>query len=120
MRVLVVDDEPVIVKTLARTFRGDDVLGAASAEEALEKVRGTDYDLIFLDYRMPGNNGEWFLRHATLPPRTKVLLLTGFLDHAVVRTMFDLGICGYVAKPFRPADLRRQVALHFTPSPAMG
>lgn len=120
MRALVVDDEPAIVKTVTRIFREHDVDGVTDAESALAKVRDAHYDLIFLDYRMPGNNGEWFLRNAKLSPKTKVLLLTGFLDSSLVRIMFDLGICGYVAKPFRPSEIRRQVELHFAGSPVLG
>lgn len=112
MRALVVDDEPAIVKTVSRIFREHQMDGATDAESAIAKVRETHYDLIFLDYRMPGNNGEWFLRNANLTPKTKVLLLTGFLDNNLVRVMFDLGICGYVPKPFRAAEIRRQVEMH--------
>jgi DNA-binding response OmpR family regulator len=113
MRALVVDDEPAIVKTVTRIFREHQVDGVTDAESAVAKVHEIHYDLIFLDYRMPGNDGEWFLRHAKLTPKTKVLLLTGFLDSTIVRTMFDLGICGYVPKPFRATEIRQQVELHF-------
>jgi DNA-binding response OmpR family regulator len=120
MRALVVDDEPIIVKTVTRIFREHQVDGATDAESALARVRENHYDLVFLDYRMPGNNGEWFLRNANLTPKTKVLLLTGFLDSTIVRVMFDLGICGYIAKPFRPSEIRRQVEMHLNVGAILG
>ena len=53
-RILVVDDEPVVVKTLSKAIRrqGFDVVSAADGEEALEKVRNTNPDLVILDIQM--------------------------------------------------------------------
>ena len=58
MRILVIDDEPLIVRSLTRLLRKHDVVGAANGAEALARLEGdTAFDGIFCDVRMPDADG---------------------------------------------------------------
>ncbi len=82
-KVLLVDDEPAILKgyqrNIAEMFESET---AGSAEEAIEKITAEDkYALIVTDYRMPGKTGVDLLRKAReLRPQTVRMLITGYAD----------------------------------------
>ena len=72
-RVLIVDDQPDMARTLARLFSGDaEVTTAASGAEALAAIEGTDrFDLVLCDIMMPGMTGlELFDRVLAFDPGT--------------------------------------------------
>jgi response regulator of citrate/malate metabolism len=58
---------------------------------------------------MPVNDGAWFLQKFRVPRKTKVLLITAFVDREVIRKMFSLGASGYLIKPFEKEDLLRHM-----------
>ncbi len=102
-RVLVVDDEDLIVYSLTHALRGDGLFvnGAGSAEEALGRIEDDCYDLCFLDRGLPGIDGLRALRFIkTQWPKTKVVLMTASTltrdDEAVIAEYAD----GFLAKPF--------------------
>jgi DNA-binding LytR/AlgR family response regulator len=110
LRALIVDDEYPAreeLRYLLRRFPEVEVVGeAAEATEALELIRNIDYDLCFLDVRMPGETGLDLAREmARLPHRPAVIFVTAFPDHAV--EAFDLDAADYLLKPFDEARLAR-------------
>ena len=77
--IIVVDDEQAVRDVVARTLQGEgyDVVTASSGKEALQKVTHKNFDLMFLDIRMPGINGMNVLsRMKTEHPATTVVMLT--------------------------------------------
>lgn len=117
MNILVVDDDRAVCSAV-RDFllnAGYEVSCVLDAESGVEIAKREFFDLVFLDYKMPDKDGEWFLRNAALPRRTKVILLTAHLDREIVNIMFKLGICGYVMKPFGRDDLLRHLSFHLEP-----
>lgn len=103
-RVLVVDDEAsirdLLVKTLALAEYEVDV--AADGRSALDRMRLNPYDLLIVDLRMPGMDGLTVIREAKrykndLP----VLIITGFSNEASAIEAINLGVAGYLTKPFR-------------------
>jgi CheY-like chemotaxis protein len=114
MQVLIVDDDErtreVLTQWLIRLGHSAD--DTESAESALQLVKQNEYDVILLDYQMPGHNGLWFMKQAQLPRGTVSLLITGLMSRDVVSEMFRVGIRGYLAKPFTPADLERNIAFY--------
>ncbi len=114
MKILVVDDDKAVCGLIA-AFLSDDgceVSCANSAEAGVELVKQELFDLIFLDYMMPGKDGEWFLRNAGVSRRTKIILITAHLTREVINLMFKLGISGYVTKPFGYDDIMRHLSFH--------
>jgi CheY-like chemotaxis protein len=79
-RILIVDDEPEIVRLLARrlTRRGYHVTQALGGEEALARVQETVFDLAILDYMMPGTDGLQLAQECLKrQPALQILILTG-------------------------------------------
>jgi len=111
MNVLVLDDDEDLNRALHEilSMRNLDVDCSTSASDAIEMLGGKHYDIILLDYVMPRHDGIWFMNHAKLPRSTKVLLMTGHLERKVINTMFDLGACGYIIKPFDEEELVRNL-----------
>jgi YesN/AraC family two-component response regulator len=110
--ILIVDDDPLILKTYDRIFHSEGyaVKTAASAEEALRLQEVHPYDLILLDMILPGMNGIEFLRTCKkLRVNPLVIVITGFatLDTAIEAT--KLGAYGFIAKPCRIEDLLAKV-----------
>jgi DNA-binding LytR/AlgR family response regulator len=110
LRALIVDDEYPAreeLRYLLRSFPEIEVVGeAAEPAEALQLIRNIDYDLCFLDVRMPGGSGLDLVKELSrLPRRPAVIFVTAYPDHAV--EAFDLDAVDYLLKPFDEARLGR-------------
>ncbi|MCA2979754.1 MAG: response regulator [Myxococcaceae bacterium] len=108
-RILVVDDEPLLVRALQRVLfhEGVDAVGAGDGHEALEHLREARFDLVLCDVRMPGMDGPTALRTAkargdALPPW---VFLTGYADSADA-TLLALGAVAVHGKPIDVSTLR--------------
>ena len=91
--ILVVDDEEVVRDVLTRmlTKQGWMVVTAASGAEALESLRRGPFDLVFLDFRMPGMNCRSVLREMrTSWPGLPIILITGAPEAEVLCQVGDL------------------------------
>ena len=111
--VLVVDDEPEILMALEDLFEADyDVLRASDASAALSILaQRPDVGAIVSDQRMPGMNGDRFLKAARDLTDAGGILLTGYADLEAVAAAVNLGgIVGYSRKPWDPPDLKHMVA----------
>jgi signal transduction histidine kinase len=114
LRILAVDDEPMMTKALVRMLKpsGHLVSVAGSGEEALEKLTVQTFDVVVSDVGMgPGMNG-WELAAAVKRrwPGVRFLLATGWgaaLDPGEARSK---GIEAVLSKPYLPADLLRALA----------
>ena len=120
MKILILDDNESLVLALKGILQGNghDVDGCLSATDAIKMPNEGSYDLILLDYKMPTNDGIWFMTEANIPRTTKVLLMTAYVHRNVINTMFRLGACGYMMKPFDEEELLRNLDFFLpTPSP---
>ena len=111
MRVLVVEDEPDLLRVVAATLREDGyaVDTAADGEEALFKATAWDYDAIVLDVMLPKLDGWSVLRRMRVVKRTPVLMLTA-RDTVGDRVRgLDAGADDYVVKPFALSELRARL-----------
>lgn len=106
-KILVVDDDPQVRDTLETAFAsfGCQVIARSDGDEALAAIKEEAYDVIFLDYRIPGIDGIGVLREALfLYPDAAVVLITGEGSEEVARDAFKLGAFDYVTKPFRRVE----------------
>ena len=122
-RVLVVDDEPPIVRAVAANLRvrGYEVLTAASGEAALAALETHQPDCVVLDLGLPGIDGLEVLRRLRTWTEIPVVVLTAVDGERDKVTALDLGADDYVTKPFGVAELlaRIRVALrHARPAGA--
>ncbi len=107
-RVLVVDDEPEARETLTAILAITDfqVDSVADGHAAVAKFRTETYDLVLTDLRMPGLDGIEVAREAKrLLPKTKVVIVTGFPSQSSAIDAVNIGVDGYLTKPFRAIDV---------------
>jgi excisionase family DNA binding protein len=107
-RVLVVDDEASIRDLLAKTLAlaEYEVDTAPDATVALGRLRNVEYNLLIADLRMPGMDGLTLIRQvkkiqADLP----VIIITGFSSESSAIEAVNLGVAGYLRKPFRVPEV---------------
>jgi diguanylate cyclase (GGDEF)-like protein/PAS domain S-box-containing protein len=108
--LLLVDDEENIVASLRRLLRAEGwlVLGATSAEQALQLMARHEVDVILSDHRMPGMTGVQLLRRVRdLYPDTVRLVLSGYTELQSITDAINEGaIYKFLAKPWDDAQLR--------------
>lgn len=103
-RVLVVDDEASIRDLLSKTLAlaEYDVDVAPDGRTALERMRLYPYDLLIADLKMPGMDGLTVIREAKrYKADLPVIIITGFSTEASAIEAVNLGVSGYLTKPFR-------------------
>ena len=107
MRILVVEDEPDLLRILARTLReeGYAVDEAADGEDGLFKAEGVAYDAIILDVMLPVIDGWEVLRRLRQTKRTPVLMLTAHIKTADRVRGLNAGADDYLPKPYDTDEL---------------
>jgi excisionase family DNA binding protein len=103
-RILVVDDEAAIRDLLSKTLAlaEYDVDVATDGRSALERMRMTPYDLLIADLKMPGMDGLTVIREAKrYKADLPVIIITGFSTESSAIEAVNLGVAGYLTKPFR-------------------
>ncbi len=113
-RVLLVDDDADICDVVGAMLAtvGLTVEAAPTAEDALERVRSREYDLVVLDRNLPGMTGIELCRLIRQDPRLAglpVLFLTAQATSRDVVEAFSCGADDYVAKPFRAPELGARI-----------
>ena len=112
-RILVVDDEPSIRDLLAKTLAlaEYDVDVAPDGRAAIERIRAMSYDLLIADLRMPGMDGLSVIREARrLKADLPVIIITGFSTESSAIEAVNLGVSGYLTKPFRVPEVLKAAA----------
>jgi excisionase family DNA binding protein len=103
-RVLVVDDEASIRELLSKTLAlaEYEVDTAHDGRAAIERLRLGHYDLLIADLKMPGLDGLSLIREAKrLKADLPVIIITGFSTESSAIEAVNLGVAGYLTKPFR-------------------
>ena len=119
MRILLLDDEEHILSSMKRALElmRHSVDCFNNAKAAVAGVEQGDYDFALVDYKMPENDGIWFMQNAKIPKKTKVLLATAFVNRKVIDEMFRLGAIGYLIKPIDSKELSVHLEFHSRPRP---
>ncbi len=102
LNVLIVDDDQRMTHTLADILRLEEyqVVEAASATTALEKVRSQPFDCVLTDIRMPEMNGvELHRQLRDIQPGLPVVLMTAYAADTLTREGLDNGVVGILDKP---------------------
>lgn len=103
-RILVVDDEQAVRDLLAKTLTmaDYDVDTAPDGASAIDRLRAVEYDLLITDLKMPGMDGLSVIREARrIMPDLPVIIITGYSTEASAIEAINLGVAGYLTKPFR-------------------
>ena len=115
-RILVVDDEPLLVHISQRLLEdyGYTVTGVTDSKEALEKVRAEpqQFDLIITDQTMPGLSGSELAKAVLeIAPLMPIILCTGHSEITSAEDALALGIKKYLGKPIHGDELARTVRM---------
>lgn len=102
-RVLIVDDDSEVLGLMAKALaRQYDVETADDGPSALDRLRSAEYDLLITDLKMPGMDGLSVIREARRQTTDlPIIIITGNSTEASAIEAINLGVCGYLTKPFR-------------------
>ena len=109
LRIMIIDDENLVGKRLqpALEKRGDIVESFVDSRKALERFDAEHFDIVITDIRMDDIDGLEVLEHVTKhSTKTKVIMITGYATVEVAREALAKGAFDFIAKPFKPNDLR--------------
>jgi DNA-binding NtrC family response regulator len=111
-RILVIDDQPIILRCLrsALKFDGHEVVTVDAADTALSLVDFPSFDIVITDYAMPRMDGMKFIELAhRLSPGVPVIMITGYGSSGTEDEAKSKGAFGYLPKPFTLDALRNTV-----------
>ena len=114
MRILLVDDEPSIVKMVGKRLEveGFEVLIAMDGQDGLDKARAQSPDLIVLDLMLPKLNGYevcTMLKQDARYQKIPVVLFTAKAQEKDEKLGMECGANAYVRKPFRAQELLEKI-----------
>jgi two-component system response regulator HydG len=113
MKILLIDDDEWIRDSLRIFFEaeGCHLLAFETAEEGLTELKDRTYDLIIVDYKLPGLNGlEFFKRTRNIPSDALKVLITAYRDNTVISEAKKLKVQGFIEKPFTSESLMASLA----------
>jgi DNA-binding NtrC family response regulator len=109
-KILIVDDEPMVTRTLQGVLRMDGGMECTAVNrpaEGLELLGKESFDVILSDFIMPELDGLEFLSRAReLQPEASRILLTGYADkESAIRSINEIGLYQYIEKPWHNQQL---------------
>ena len=112
MKILVVDDEKIVldglVKTVKEVVPNASIYGFNKSTEALEFVKDNKIDIAFLDIEMGALNGIEFAKEIKMIyPTINIIFVTGYSEYAI--EAFRLKASGYLLKPFTKEDIQKEI-----------
>jgi CheY-like chemotaxis protein len=117
-RVLIVDDSrttrSLVRKILSASRFALDIHEASEGTAAIKQIGNGRYDLVFLDYNMPGLNGfETLAEIKRQAPGVSVVMMTSLFNESVVERAQASGALAFLKKPFYPANIDTVLERHF-------
>jgi DNA-binding NtrC family response regulator len=112
MKVLVVDDEAILLKScrLVLEAEGCDVIAAASVDEALAVLERQVPDLLLIDVKMPVHNGMYLMRQVKQrQPDIPIIVMSGYVTSETIQEAEELGAATFLPKPFTPDELAETI-----------
>ena len=112
MKILVVDDEDIVLESCKRVLEDCfEVILARSADAALEAIRRQTIGMILLDIKMPDKEGMSLLREVKEKwPNIPVIIMSGYTTTETVEQVSRTEAAAFIAKPFTPDELVEAVA----------
>lgn len=113
LQVLLLDDEPIVGKRLQPALAkiGCEVEVFQDPIAALSRIHQKTFDIVVTDIRMDEMDGMQVLEAVRKSsPRTRVIMITGYAMIALAREAMEKGAFDFIAKPFKPDDLREVIA----------
>ncbi len=111
-RILVIEDNPMIVKSLdfKLTKDGYEVLIALDGREALNAIDNKEFDLVITDLMLPFITGSQIIEHLKkVKPSIPIIVLSTATQEDIIMDAFNMGVDDFVTKPFSPNELSLRV-----------
>jgi DNA-binding NtrC family response regulator len=108
MKILIVDDEPVVCKGCERTLveEGYEVRTSLNGKDGIELLQDEEFDIVITDLKMPGISGMQILVHIKENyPDIQVIIITGYSTIENAIESIKKGAFDYISKPFTPEEL---------------
>lgn len=118
--ILLIEDNTDFREALADALADYEIISAPDGSAGLEAFRSRPVDLVLLDIRMEGIDGVEVLRQIrSIDLSTPVVIITGYSTQEVAEKVADLGVSGYLKKPFNLSTLMEKVhrLLYFRNNP---
>ena len=112
MNILVLDDEPIVLKRLGPALEkaGHAVEVFSRSADALARVQEKSFDIVITDLKMEGLDGMQFLTGVKeRAPETEVIVITGFATMDTAKESFQKGVFDFLAKPFKLGEILETV-----------
>ena len=112
MKILVVDDDAIVIKSCKRILEaeGFEVSSAPGADNALEVMKASDFDLMLIDVKMPKRDGMYLMREIKKNwPEIPTIIMSGYPTPETISEVLKLGATLFIPKPFRPDELVKSV-----------
>lgn len=112
MKILVVDDDAIVTKSCRRILEveGFEVTTVPSADDALEKIKYREFDLLLMDVKMPKHDGIFLMREIKKNwPDIPIIVMSGYPTPETISGVLKLGATQFIPKPFRPDELMKCV-----------
>jgi DNA-binding NtrC family response regulator len=112
MRILVVDDDVIVIKSCRRILEaeGFEVTTVPSADEALEKIKIYDFDLLVVDVKMPKHDGIFLMREIKKNwPDVPIIVMSGYPTPETIADVLRLGAIQFIPKPFKPDEFMKSI-----------
>ncbi|MFH1539687.1 MAG: response regulator [bacterium] len=113
IQVMILDDEPIVCKRLKPALEksGYEVEIFENPADAVKRIGEKEFDIVVTDVRMEDISGIQVLERVLAgSKRTKVIIITGYATVEVAREALTKGAFDFIAKPFKPDDLRAVIA----------
>jgi DNA-binding NtrC family response regulator len=113
MKIMLIDDDEWIRDSLGIYFEGEgcQLVALETAEEGLEAFKKQGYDIVMVDYRLPGMDGLEFLKRIQkTQPHTMKVLITAYRSKEVVSASLKMGIQDFIEKPFTTKTIEESLS----------
>ena len=113
LQIIIIDDEPIVGKRLKQALAKitPEVEVFENAVSAMGRLEEKAFDIVITDVRMDDMDGIQILEYlAAAHPRTKVIVITGLATIELAREALVKGAFDFIAKPFKPDDLRTVIS----------
>ncbi len=120
-KILVVDDDAIVIKSCRRILEaeGFEVSSVPGADQALEAIRTSDFDLLLIDVKMPRHDGMYLMREIKKNwPEIPTIIMSGYPTPETIAEVLRLGATLFIPKPFRPDELVKSVRQVLKNAPA--
>jgi DNA-binding response OmpR family regulator len=109
MKILICEDNQLALRAMSVVLEreGYDPVTVNDGNKAIEMLRKTDFSLVIVDIHLPYHSGLELIRflRTDLKKKTPVLIVSAFSDQQMQRQASDMGVSGYITKPFDPDEL---------------